>query len=148
MTTVQPSVAEQAFRDHLQWIGRDIDHWLSLFHDDAVIEFPYGANIGRTTRLEGKEAIAGYMRHAAQSLKGLEFSRVIIHSVDDKLAIAEFHGEALVGEAAVPYSQDYIATITMEGALIRTYREYWDPTRVQAAARALEESSKGEGESA
>src|SRR6266446_5735851 len=101
--------AAQALQKHLALIGSDLDAWLELFSDDAVIEFPYAERLGLASALRGKPAIEEHMRSVLKAMTKLVFSRIVIYPIAGaSQAIAEFHADALIGAEKVPYAQDYI----------------------------------------
>lgn len=55
---------DQAFAAHLALIVKDIQAWINLFAEDAVVEFPYASALGLTERFEGKPAIYNHMKDA------------------------------------------------------------------------------------
>lgn len=63
----------QLFAHHLELIGKDIQAWVNLFAEDAVIEFPYASALGSPERLEGKAAIYNYMKDVPAQMQNLTF---------------------------------------------------------------------------
>lgn len=119
---------------HLERIAGDIEGWLALFADDAVVEFPYAGSVGRAGRMVGKAAIAGYFRGTPGVFRALRFRGLRLHvCADPDVAIAEVHGSALVGPAGAAYEQDYVMVLRARAGQIVLYREYWDPTPAIAA---------------
>ena len=93
----RPTNALQALDAHLALVTRDLETWLALFADDAVVEFPYAASVGLPGRLEGKDAIRGYFGHASEVFLDLVFRDVRRHAtLDPDIAIAEAHGSATI----------------------------------------------------
>jgi uncharacterized protein len=45
------------FDVHLALIGTNVPAWADLLAEDAIVEFPYAAALGASTRYEGKSAI-------------------------------------------------------------------------------------------
>ena len=120
--------AEALLREHLALITHHHDRWLALFADDAVVEFPYAASLGRSTRLEGKAAIDEYFRGGSAAFRGLSFRDVRVHvSTDADSVVAEAHGSAHIVAKSKPYEQDYVMVLTAKGGRITSYREYWNP---------------------
>jgi uncharacterized protein len=126
--------ARAVMHKHIELIGTDLTAWLQLLASDAVVEFPYGASLGTSTRLEGAAAIEAHMRSFTGAVGPFEFSEIdIIESADGTRAWASFHGEAWVDGRQRMYAQDYAAFLVLENAKIKRYREYWDPCRVAYA---------------
>lgn len=128
------SEAERALDQHLHLIASDIERWLDLFADDAVVEFPYAAALGRPGRFVGKPAIAAYFRTTPATFRGLVFTDLRKHpGADPQVAVAEVHGAATIAPTGRRYEQDYVMIVHTRDGRISHYREYWDPTRAIAA---------------
>ncbi|QSQ22409.1 nuclear transport factor 2 family protein [Pyxidicoccus parkwayensis] len=124
----KPRNAQEALDAHLALIGTDIDRWLTLFADDATVEFPYATGTGLPPRLVGKEAIRDYFSRTPEVFKGLTFSNVRRYSTSDAdLAISEAHGTATIATTSKPYAQDYVFFVHVRDGRIVRYREYWNP---------------------
>lgn len=127
-TTHSPRDAARALDEHLELIGHDIQRWIDLFADDAVVEFPYAPSLGLPGRFEGKEAIDRYFRGTPESFRDLAFRDVRRYpTTDPDVAIAEAHGSATVGANDARYEQDYVMLVRTKGGKIVLYREYWNP---------------------
>lgn len=128
MTTIAHRDAARAIDEHLELIAHDIERWLELFADDAVVEFPY-ATPGMTARLEGKAAIAGYFRTTPAQFLGLSFRGVRRYrTTDPDVALAEVHGSATIATTGKRYEQDYVMVVRTRNGKIVHYREYWNIT--------------------
>lgn len=127
--------ASQLLHAHLERITVDLEQWLDLFADDAVIEFPYAASLGTPARLDGKDAIRAYFREIVPTMENLVFSDGRHHPAHDPdVAWLEVHGAAQISSTGRRYEQDYVMFgRAREGRLV-LYREYWDPC---VAARAM-----------
>ena len=126
MTNQAQHDAAKALDEHLAFIARDIDRWLDLFADDAVVEFPY-APPGYPARLEGKAAIDAYFRPTPQTFPGLVFTNLRRHpTVDPDVALAEVHGSATIPTTGKRYEQDYVMVLRTRAGKIVHYREYWN----------------------
>lgn len=126
--------AAQALAAHLELIGHDMQRWLALFADDAVVEFPYAASLGRSGRLAGKAAIDAYFRGTPETFRGLTFCDLRrFPGSDPELAVAEVHGSAVIGTTGARYEQDYVMLLRTRGGKIVWYREYWNPLPAIAA---------------
>jgi ketosteroid isomerase-like protein len=124
----KPQNALEALDAHIDLITRDIDGWLTLFAEDAVVEFPYAAGVNLPGKLVGKAAIREYFSHAPEVFKDLRFRDVRRYATQDpEIAIGEAHGSATIATTSRPYEQDYVFFVHFrDGAIIR-YREYWNP---------------------
>jgi hypothetical protein len=113
---------------HLELIGTDIERWLGLFADDAVVEFPYARPLGLPERLEGIEAIRRYFGDTPKHFRGLVFSHVRRYlTTDSQVALAEAHGSATIAATGRQYAQDYVMLVQAREGKISLYREYWNP---------------------
>ena len=74
----------------------DADGFADLFAPDAVIESAFGGPPGTPVRLEGREAIREYSRHATASLLWLENYEVaeLYQTQDPEVVIVEMRGKA------------------------------------------------------
>jgi ketosteroid isomerase-like protein len=118
----------QLFTDHLTLIGKDIQAWVNLFTEDAVIEFPYAATLGSPERLEGKSAIYNYMKDVPAQMQDLIFTNVLTYQTSNpNVLFAEVHGEATIVATGLHYQQDYVMRLETKDGKIIHYREYWNP---------------------
>lgn len=122
----------ETFAAHLALVGKNIQAWVDLFAENAVIEFPYASITPR--RLEGKEAIYNYMKDVPAQMQDLGFTNVRIYPTSNpNVLFAEVHGEAIIVATGRHYQQDYVMRLeTKEGKIIH-YREYWNPVPVLEA---------------
>lgn len=124
----KPRNAQEALDAHLALIGTDIERWLTLFADDATVEFPYARGTSLPPRLVGREAIRAYFSHAPEVFKDLTFSNVRRYPTSDPdIAIGEAHGTATIATTSKPYAQDYVFFVHVRDGRIVRYREYWNP---------------------
>ena len=116
----------EAFAAHLALVGKDVQAWVDLFAENAVVEFPYASTT--PGRLEGKEAIYNYMKDVPAQMQDLVFTNVRIYPTSNpNVLFAEVHGEAVIVSTGHHYQQDYVMRLeTKEGKIIH-YREYWNP---------------------
>lgn len=123
---------------HLALIATDVERWLTLFADDAVVEFPYASSLGGPARLEGIKAIRAYFAPITKHFQGLTFTNVQRSpSVDPTTGWMEVHGSATLQPGNIPYEQDYVMRMQVRDGRIVHYREYWNPL---AAPRGTFES--------
>lgn len=113
---------------HLELIRTDIERWLELFTDDAVVEFPYAAGLELPQRLEGREAIRRYFADTPKHFQGLVFTNVRRYrTTAPDVALAEAHGSATIAVTGSGYEQDYVMLVKTRDGRISLYREYWNP---------------------
>jgi len=123
-----PNEAAKVLERAIELIGTDMEAWLDLFSDDAVVVFPYAPSIGYAARLEGKAAIAAYFRATPAVFTNLRFrDLVLVPGADPNVAVAEVHGSATLMPGARPYEQDYVMILRTANGRAVEYREYWNP---------------------
>ncbi|WP_068407272.1 nuclear transport factor 2 family protein [Labrenzia sp. OB1] len=107
---------------------------LDMCSEDIAFEFPY-APPGAVKNLQGKQSLAQYLPRVGALI---ELTSLTLHAVttdpDRNRFVLEFscRGKSRVNGA--PYDQDYISVIDMKNGRIVSYRDYWNPLVVQAAA--------------
>ncbi len=119
------------------------DEYLDMFHDDAVFEFPFGAN--GPVRVEGKPAMADYLASIEGSTVFERFDLTCSHPIRDDGMILEYRSRARAGAEGVPFEQAYVAVVQTVDGRIRLYREYLDPLNIpgvgdQAATTPLDQT--------
>jgi hypothetical protein len=123
-----PRDAASLLDAHLELIRTDIERWLELFTDDAVVEFPYAAGLALPERLEGREAIRRYFADTPKHFQGLVFTHVRRYrTTEPDVALAEAHGSATIAATGSAYEQDYFMVVKARDGRISLYREYWNP---------------------
>jgi ketosteroid isomerase-like protein len=124
----RPHDAASALAAHLDLITRDIERWLALFADDAIVEFPYAASFAMPTRLTGRSEIRAHFARTPDLFRELRFRDLRLHAIAPHLAFAEVHGSATIATTGRAYEQDYVMLLEWRGGAIVRYREYWDAT--------------------
>jgi ketosteroid isomerase-like protein len=105
-----------------------------LWAEDGVLEFPF-ASPGNPRRLEGRAAIAEYLRGYPDLLDIREITEKTVHeTADPEVTVAEFEVAGVAVATGKPYRLGYIAVLTVRDGEIRHYRDYWSPL---AAAEVL-----------
>jgi ketosteroid isomerase-like protein len=113
-------------------LDKDIPAWVDLWAEDGTMEFPF-APPGRPRRLEGKEAVAAYMRPYPDHIDLHDFPEVRIHeTTDPETIVVEMRGVGRVVATDGPFETTYVAVVTVRDGLIVSYRDYWDPLAVLA----------------
>ncbi|MFF9911014.1 nuclear transport factor 2 family protein [Streptomyces sp. NPDC013457] len=129
MTT--PMTPEELYRHGLRLLlDKNIAGWVDLWHEGGVMEFPF-APPGRPTRLEGREAVAEYMRHYPDHIDLHDFPDVTVHrTAAAETIVVEMRGVGRLVETGAPFDMTYIAVVTVRDGLITSYRDYWNPLAV------------------
>ncbi|OUD01298.1 nuclear transport factor 2 family protein [Streptomyces swartbergensis] len=126
-----PTTPADLYRHSLRLLlEKDIPAWVGLWAEDGVMEFPF-APPGRPRRLEGKEAVAAYMRPYPDHIDLHDFPDLRIHRTSDpETIVAEMRGIGRLVKTDSPYDMTYIAVVTVRDGLIVSYRDYWNPLAV------------------
>ncbi|MDQ0045780.1 ketosteroid isomerase-like protein [Paenibacillus polymyxa] len=114
-------------------VTQDFEKWLTLFSEDAVIEFPY-APAGYTQRLVGIEEIRNYIYELFKLMSILSFSSPDLFVSKDKM-VAEYTCDAVMTGTEKPYQQSYISVIHIKDGKITLFKDYWNPTVLLEAAQ-------------
>ncbi|MGW5569077.1 nuclear transport factor 2 family protein [Streptomyces tendae] len=123
-----PMSPSDLFRHGLRLLlDKDIDGWVGLWADDGVMEFPFAPE-GRPRRLEGREAVAAYMRHYPDHIDLHDFPDLLIHETTDaRTVVVEMRGVGRLVRTGAPFDMTYIAVVTVEDGRFTSYRDYWNP---------------------
>ncbi|WP_029115989.1 nuclear transport factor 2 family protein [Mycobacterium sp. URHB0044] len=115
-------------------LAHDVAAFAALWAEDGVLEFPFAAP-GYPARVEGRAAVAEYMRGYPDILDIKEIRQLVLHqTVDPEVVVVEFEVAGVVVSSGAPYQMTYIAVITVRNNEIQRYRDYWSPL---AAAELL-----------
>ncbi|MFJ9815392.1 nuclear transport factor 2 family protein [Streptomyces sp. NPDC101151] len=122
----------ELYRRSLQLLlDKDIPAWVGLWAEDGVMEFPF-APPGWPERLEGREAVADYMRDYPDHIDLHGFPEVRIHETTEPgTVVVEMRGVGRLVETGNPFDMTYIAVVTVEDGRFTSYRDYWNPLAVQ-----------------
>ncbi|MDT0484700.1 MULTISPECIES: nuclear transport factor 2 family protein [Streptomyces] len=108
-------------------LDKDIAAWMDLWDDNGVFEFPFAPDAW-PKRLEGKAAIADYMRGYPDHIDLHDFPYVEIHQTTvAQTIVVEMRAVGRLVETGSPYDMTYIAVVTVEDGRITRYRDYWNP---------------------
>ncbi|GHJ33718.1 MULTISPECIES: nuclear transport factor 2 family protein [Streptomyces] len=123
-----PASPADLFRHSLRLLlDKNIPGWVGLWAEDGLMEFPFAPE-GWPERLEGKEAIAAYMRHYPDHIELHDFPSLRIHQTTDaETIVVEMRGVGRLVQTGGPFDMTYIAVITVRDGLITSYRDYWNP---------------------
>ncbi|MCC3777686.1 nuclear transport factor 2 family protein [Streptomyces sp. UNOB3_S3] len=113
-------------------LAKDTPGWVGLWAEDGVMEFPF-APPGRPRRLDGRAAIADYMRPYPDHIDLHDFPEadLRIHpTADPRTIVAEMRGVGRLVRTGRPFDMTYIAVVTVEDGRFTSYRDYWNPLAV------------------
>ncbi|GAA3866766.1 nuclear transport factor 2 family protein [Streptomyces sedi] len=127
-----PTSPADLYRHSLRLLlDKNIPAWVALWADDGLMEFPFAPD-GWPRRLEGKQAIATYMRHYPDHIDLHGFPDLRIHhTTDPRTLVVEMRGTGRLVKSDAPFDTTYIAVVTVQHGRITTYRDYWNPLAVQ-----------------
>jgi uncharacterized protein len=103
----------------------DVDGFIAMYDDDAVHEFPFAAE-GRPERLEGKPAIAEYMKNLPARVKFDSFDHVRVREAGDEL-IVEATGRGTRPGSGASFHMQYVWFITHKDGRVSRFRDYMNP---------------------
>lgn len=127
---------EQVYRHGLDLLlDKDIDAWVGLWDENGVFEFPFAPE-GAPRRLEGKPAVAAYMRNYPDHIDLRDFPCVEVHQTRvPETIVAEMRAVGRVVATDEPYEMSYVAVVTIKDGRITHYRDYWNPLAIPASMR-------------
>lgn len=112
----------------------DISSYLSLYHQDAVHEFPF-APPGTIQRLAGIDAISDYMKQLPEYIRFGEFSGLQAHDAGNTLIVeATGHHHRLAD--GQPFDLSYIWVIHHHEGKVTLLRDYMNPLQLSSAFRS------------
>ncbi|ONF74332.1 nuclear transport factor 2 family protein [Amycolatopsis keratiniphila] len=138
-----PASPTELYRHSLRLLlDKDISAWVDLWSDEGTMEFPFAPD-GWPKRLEGKQAVAAYMRHYPDHVELHDFPGLRIHqTTDPETIVVEMRGVGRLVETDAPFDMTYIAVVTVHEGRITSYRDYWNPLAVQESGADFIGSSR------
>ena len=126
-----PTSPADLYRHSLRLLlDKDIPAWVALWAEDGLMEFPFAPE-GWPRRLEGRDAVAAYMRHYPDHIDLHDFPALHIHLTGDpETIVVEMRGVGRLVETGAPFDMTYIAVVTVRDGRIASYRDYWNPLAV------------------
>lgn len=130
-----PTSPADLYRHSLRLLlDKNIPDWLALWAEDGVMEFPFAPD-GWPQRLEGREAIAAYMRPYPDHIDLRDFPDLRIHrTTDPETLVVEMRGVGRLVHTGSPFEMTYIAVVTVQGGRFTSYRDYWNPLAIGSGA--------------
>ncbi|MEW2165275.1 nuclear transport factor 2 family protein [Streptomyces sp. NPDC007084] len=112
-------------------LDKDIPGWIALWAEDGVMEFPFAPD-GWPARLEGRRAIADYMRHYPDHVDLRDFPVLsILQTTAPETIVVEMRGVGRLVRTDSPFDMTYIAVVTVQDGRFTSYRDYWNPLAVR-----------------
>ncbi|MFD5508371.1 nuclear transport factor 2 family protein [Streptomyces sp. NPDC127051] len=127
-----PSSPADLYRHSLRLLlDKDIASWVGLWSERGSMEFPF-APPGWPGRLEGRTAIADYMRDYPDHIDVHDFPDLRIHETTDPTTIVvEMRGVGRIVATGSPFDMTYIAVVTVQDGRFTSYRDFWNPLAVR-----------------
>ena len=108
------------------------EHYLDLFADDAVFEFPFAP--GGAVRRVGRDDMAAYLRTFEG---GVVFDELTLTGAyrdggdgGDVAVVLEYDGRGHDQASGALYEQRYISVVHLAAGRITSFREYFNPLAV------------------
>nr|WP_145488663.1 MULTISPECIES: nuclear transport factor 2 family protein [Streptomyces] len=138
-----PTSPADLYRHSLRLLlDKDIPAWVALWAEDGLMEFPFAPD-GRPRRLEGKEAIAAYMRPYPDHIDLHDFPDLRIHqTTEPETIVVEMRGVGRMVATGAPFDMTYIAVVTVRDGHFTSYRDYWNPLAVKEPGTDFAGSSR------
>lgn len=126
-----PTSPADLYRHSLRLLlAKDMSGWVALWAEDGVMEFPFAPD-GWPARLDGREAVADYMRHYPDHIDLHDFPVLRIHeTADPEVIVVEMRGVGRRVETDSAFDMTYIAVVTVREGRFTSYRDYWNPLAV------------------
>jgi uncharacterized protein len=126
-----PTSPADLYRHSLRLLlDKNIPGWVGLWAENGVMEFPFAPG-GWPERLEGKEAIAAYMRPYPDHIDLRDFPDLRIHeTTDPQTIVVEMRGVGRLVDTGSRFDMTYIAVVTVQDGHFTSYRDYWNPLAV------------------
>ncbi len=122
----------EVVRQLIARIGRlEVDAALELLADDLVLELPFRGD-GGPRRLEG-DAARRFIRAMPKLFATLPFHDIVVHgALPSGQVVAEYASDGTT-HTGRSYRNTYVAFFGVRDGRIATWREYFDPSVVDAA---------------
>ncbi|MEU8587641.1 nuclear transport factor 2 family protein [Streptomyces sp. NPDC048664] len=123
---------EELYRHSLRLLlAKDVPAWVDLWAEEGRMEFPF-APPGWPGRLEGRAAIADYMRDYPDHIDLHDFPDLSIHrTTDPETIVVEMRAVGRLVRTGGPFEMTYIAVVTVRDGRFTAYRDYWNPLALQ-----------------
>jgi ketosteroid isomerase-like protein len=117
---------------------KDMDGFSALWAASGIMEFPF-APPNAPRRLEGREAVAQYLKEYPSRIDLRRYTALEIHEcLDPELIVLEMSVTGVVVATSKPYDVSYIAVIRVRDGEIASYRDYWNPLAIGYATDRLD----------
>ncbi|MDQ3712914.1 MAG: nuclear transport factor 2 family protein, partial [Acidobacteriota bacterium] len=108
------NIGLELFNKLLKAFNQTTEEVTALFDDDAVVEYPYAAALGSSSRLNKRE-YADHLNAILGQMPDIAFSGIRVYPVSNSDSFwAEVHGETLIPKTGKKYEQDYVMYFTVQ----------------------------------
>lgn len=127
-----PTAPEELFRQGMRlMLDKDIPGWVDLWSEDGWMEFPF-APPGWPGRLEGRPAIADYVRDYPEHIDLRDVPEMVLHrTADPEVVVVEMRAVGLLVRTGAPFESTYVGVVRVRDGRFVSYRDYWNPLVVQ-----------------
>lgn len=126
---IDPSFVERVFRSATE----DQDFFWKNCHPDLVLEMPFGASIGLSTRISDPEGLRGILGSMDKILPGVTFHNVVITPFADPNAfLLEYESDC---PARNNYKNKYISIMRFKDNKLILLKEHFDTVEANRALR-------------
>lgn len=106
-------------------VDHDMSAFAALWAPHGTMEFPI-AGEGWPARLEGRQAVAGYLEHYTEAIDVRSIVSQTRHpALDPATTVVEFVLDAVAVSTQKPFRAAYLALVTVGEEGITSYRDYW-----------------------
>ena len=117
---------------HVQNIGKPIEQQdLSTYSPNITVTFPFAPE-GHTLSLQGVEAASKFSAAIGEFTAGHTVEGLVILADDDRLTVS-YTESSVFKSTGCNYRSEIVWTGTVEGELISSLTEYYNPLAVLAA---------------
>lgn len=114
-------------------LDKGMDAWVALCDEQVIFEFPFAPD-GYPKRLEGRPALAAYLKDYPDHIDLQAFPALKIHHTDaPDTIVVEMRATGRIVATGAPYEMSYIAVVTVLDGRITHYRDYWNPLALPAS---------------
>lgn len=120
-------------------VEHDMAAFAALWAPEGTMEFPIAGD-GWPARLEGREAVTGYLEHYTEAVDVRSIVSQTRHpGLDPETVVVEFVLDGVGVPTQRPFRMAYLALVTVGEEGITSYRDYW-------SRRAAEEAMSGDAQ--
>ena len=132
-TKKQSNIGEMLFNRLLEAFNQGAAEVVTLYAEDATIEYPYAASLNSAEKLNMNEYF-NHLKGGLEQMPDIKFSNVRVYQTTEGDSYwAEVHGETTIPKTGKLYQQDYVMYFEVTDGKFSFYREYWNAVPVMEA---------------